>query len=135
MRVKTAAGDIAMNGSSEDAAFTSVSGTTRVNGGRFDRARLESVTGAIEFTGIPVRGGSLTFDSHSGPITLRLGGDVGADVEATSVAGTIENLVSRDRPGVGREGRGQELEMELGGGGAHILIRTFKGTIRLERTK
>lgn len=133
MRVKTAAGDIVMNGSSEDAAFTSVSGITRVSGGRFDRARFESVTGAIEFTGQPVRGGALTFDSHSGAITVRLGGDAGGVIEANSVAGTIENLLTRQKPGVGREGRGQELGTEFGAGGAHIVIRTFKGMVRLGR--
>lgn len=132
LRVKTAAGDIVMNGSSEDAAFTSVSGTTRVGGGRFDRARLESVTGPIEFSGTPVRGGSLTFDSHSGGITLRLDPGAGAEIEATSIAGTIENQLTRQRPLTGRDGRGQELGMIFGGGGAHILVRTFKGVVRLE---
>ncbi|HSA54769.1 MAG TPA: DUF4097 family beta strand repeat-containing protein [Gemmatimonadaceae bacterium] len=132
LRVKTAAGDIVMNGSSEDAAFTSVSGTTRVGGGRFDRARLESVTGAIEFSGTPVRGGSLTFDSHSGGITLRLDPGAGGEIEATSIAGTIENQLTRQRPGTGRDGRGQELSTVIGGGGAHIVVRTFKGVVRLE---
>lgn len=132
LRVKTAAGDIVMNGSSEDAAFTSVSGTTRVGGGRFDRARLESVTGPIEFSGTPVRGGSLTFDSHSGAITLRLDPGDEAEIEATSIAGTIENRLTRQRPGMGRDGRGQELGTVLGAGGAHIVIRTFKGVVRLE---
>lgn len=132
LRVKTAAGDIVMNGSSEDAAFTSVSGTTRVGGGRFDRARLESVTGPIEFSGAPVRGGSLTFDSHSGAITLRLDPTAGADIEANSIAGTIENQLTRQRPLMGRDGRGQELGTVIGGGGAHILVRTFKGVIRFQ---
>lgn len=132
LRVKTAAGDIVMNGSSEDAAFTSVSGTTRVGGGRFDRARLESVTGPIEFSGTPVRGGSLTFDSHSGRITLRLDHTAGAEIEANSIAGTIENQLTRQRPLTGRDGRGQELGTVIGGGGAHILVRTFKGVIRFQ---
>jgi hypothetical protein len=138
VRAKTAAGDIVMRGFSEDAAFTTVSGTIRVGPGRLERARFESVTGAIEFSGDPVRGGSLTFDSHSGPIELRLdpkqgaaGTGAGADIDATSVTGTIENSLTRQRPIAGREGRGQELGTTFGGGGARITIRSFKGSIKL----
>lgn len=133
VRAKTAAGDIVMTGSSEDAAFTSVSGTTRVSGGRFDRGRFESVTGPIEFAGAVGRGGSLTFDTHSGAIDLRLDPKTTADIEATSVAGTIENLLNARRPVTGRDGRGQELSMEIGSGGAQVVVRTFKGLIRLRR--
>lgn len=133
VRAKTAAGDIVMQGSSEDAAFTSVSGTTRVTGGRFDRGRFESVTGAIAFTGVVGRGGALTFDTHSGAIDIRLDTQSNASLEATSVAGTIENLLTRQRPATGRDGRGQELSTDIGSGGTPVTVRTFKGPIRLGR--
>lgn len=131
LRVKTAAGDITLHGSSPDAALTTVSGTIRASGGRFERARFEAVTGGIEFAGDAVRGGSLTFDTHSGLIDLRLGAATGAELEAVSIAGSIENQFTRQRPAPGRNGRGHELTTTVGGGGAHILIRTFKGNIRL----
>jgi hypothetical protein len=131
LRVKTAAGDITMRGSSQDAALTTVSGTIRVMQGSFDRARFESVTGPIEFAGTFARGGSATFDSHSGTVDLRLSHEAGAEIEATSVAGTIENSLTKTRPGPGREQRGQELTTSLGSGTAKVVVRTFKGTIRL----
>jgi hypothetical protein len=131
LRAKTAAGDIVMRGSSDDAAFTTVSGTIRVSNGSYERARFESVTGGIEFFADGRRRGSLSFDSHSGPIDLRLDAKAGAEIEATSIAGTIENLLTRQRPGTGRDGRGQELGTSLGLDGARFLIRTFKGPIRL----
>lgn len=131
LRIKTAAGDITTRGSSEDVALTTVSGTIRVGAGKFDRARFESVTGSIEFAGNPVRAGSLTFDSHSGRIDLRLDPTQGLDIEATSVAGSIENALTKKRPQPGRDGRGQELTTFTGQAEARITVRTFKGTIRL----
>jgi hypothetical protein len=133
LRAKTAAGDIVMRGSSDDAAFTTVSGTITIGPARLERARIESVTGRIDFSGDAVNRGSVVFDSHSGPIDLRLDPKVGAEIEATSITGSIENLLTNTRPGSGREGRGQELGTTMGPGGARITIRTFKGPIRLAR--
>jgi hypothetical protein len=131
LRVKTAAGDIGYRGSSQDAGFTTVSGAIRAGPGRFDRARFESVTGPIEFTGDGVRGASLTFDSHSGTIVMRLDPALGIDIDATSIAGTITNGITNKRPTPGRDQRGQILTLTLGQGEAHATIRTFKGAIQL----
>jgi hypothetical protein len=131
LRVKTAAGDITMRGSSEDVALTTVSGTIHVGTGKFDRARFESVTGAIDFSGDPVRAGTLTFDTHSGKIDLRFDPNEGLDIEATSIAGTIENLLTKKKPQPGRDGRGQELTTSTGQAEARVTVRTFKGAIRL----
>jgi hypothetical protein len=131
LRVKTAAGDITLGGSSQDAGITTVSGTIRVTQGTYERARFESVTGRIEFGGDFARGGSATFDSHSGDVEVRLRRDGGAEIEATSVAGTIENSLTRTRPAPGRERRGQELTTSIGTGDARIVVRAFKGVIRI----
>ncbi|HEY2374624.1 MAG TPA: DUF4097 family beta strand repeat-containing protein [Gemmatimonadaceae bacterium] len=131
-RLKTATGDIALAGNSDDAGLTTVSGTIRVVSGRFERARLESVTGAVDFAGDVEHGGSLDVDTHSGSIDLRLSPKMGADFDVASVAGTIENTLT-NRPAVpGREGRGQETGFTTGGGGARVYIRSFKGNIRLQ---
>jgi len=130
VRLKTAAGDITMTGGSPDAAFTSVSGDVRVNEGPFDRARFETVTGSITFIGELVRGASLNFDTHSGTVDVRLNPKVGVEIDAASLAGTIESLL-KARPIPGREGRGQELGTTLGGGGGRLVIRSYKSLIRL----
>lgn len=131
MRAKTAAGDITLTGSGSDVALTTVSGTIRVTGKAFERARFEAVTGGIEFAGDAARGGALAFETHSGFIDVRLRAPSGARVEAASIAGSIDNQFTRERPKPGRNGRGQELAAVLGGEGAHVQIRTFKGIIRL----
>ena len=131
-RLKTATGDIVLAGGSDDAGLTTVSGTIRVTAGTFERARIESVTGAVEFGGVVAHGGSLDIDTHSGAIDVRMWPKVGAEFDVASVAGTIENTLT-NRPAVaGREGRGQEIGFTIGGGGARVYIRTFKGNIRLQ---
>lgn len=144
LRAKTATGDISLHGSSQDAVLTTVSGTVRVDGGSLERARIETVTGAILFAADFAPGGDVAFDTHSGEIELRLahGGGEGSgaamfEVAAASVTGTVANLYSATRVIPYREQRGQEVNI-LGGSGegrgsAHVVVRTFKGAITLRR--
>lgn len=131
VRAKTASGDITMRGGGDDAGATTVSGAIRLGSGRWERVRLESVTGLLEFAGELARGASLTVDSHSGPIELRLPPRSDLDVDARTITGAIENGYSKNRPIVGREGRGQELGFSSGLGGAQVTLRSFKGNIRV----
>src|SRR6185503_5490404 len=132
LRAKTATGDITLSGSGgEDVALTTVSGTIRVASGRYERARLESVTGPVIFAGDLAPRATLDANTHSGPIELRLSRKSNADLDVASVAGTIENALT-GRPAIaGREGRGQEIGLTLGSGGARVFLRSFKGHIRL----
>ena len=131
-RLKTATGDIVLSGGSDDAGLTTVSGTVRVIGGRFERARIESVTGAVMFASDIAPGGSLDIDTHSGSIDLWMSPKLGAEFDVASVAGTIENTLTNRQAVPGREGRGQEIGFTTGGGGARVYVRTFKGSIRLQ---
>ena len=130
-RLKTATGDIVFNGSSDDAGLTTVSGAIRVPAGHFERARIESVTGPVEFSGGLARGGTLDVDTHSGSIELRLSRKIAAEFDVATVSGTIENTLTGRPPAAGREGRGQEIGFTTGDGGARIYLRSFKGNIRL----
>jgi DUF4097 and DUF4098 domain-containing protein YvlB len=129
--LKTAAGDITVRGSSEDAGFTTVSGVVRISDGRYERARVETVTGSVVFAADLARAGSLGIESHSGPIELLVGAKPGVSVDATTMTGRIENAVNARRPVPGREGRGEELGLDLGTGDARATLRSFKGNIRL----
>jgi len=131
-RLKTASGDIVLNGGSDDAGLTTVSGTIRVISGRFERARIESVTGAVDFGGEVARGGSLDIDTHSGAVGLFMSPKASADFDIAAVAGTIENALTKRQAVAGREGRGQEIGFTTGDGGARVYVRTFKGNIRIQ---
>jgi DUF4097 and DUF4098 domain-containing protein YvlB len=131
LRAKTATGDIDFAGGSNDAALTTVSGTIRVGAGKLERAKIESVTGAVVFAGDLVRGATLEVNTHSGGIELRLPRHGGADLDVATVTGTIENTLTGRAAVPGREGRGQEIGLTLGQGGARVYVRSFKGSVQL----
>lgn len=132
-RAKTAAGDITLHGGSGDLAFTSVSGTLRVEGGAVERGRLETVTGAIHFGATAARAAVIALDSHSGPIDVRLPAVDDFSVLASSLTGTVQNTFDRTRPIAGREGRGAELNLERGNASIRLTARSFKGAITVHR--
>jgi DUF4097 and DUF4098 domain-containing protein YvlB len=130
-RLKTATGDITLSGGGEDVTLTSVSGAIRVPDGTVQRGRFESVTGPIVFAGDFAPAGDARFDTHSGAIELRLRRPANFEIDAASITGTIENVWSAARPVAGHEGRGMELGISSGMGGARVSIRSFKGNVRL----
>jgi DUF4097 and DUF4098 domain-containing protein YvlB len=132
MRAKTASGNVTVRGSCTDLGITTVSGIVSVRDGSFERARIESVTGNVTFGAGVSRAGTLLIDSHSGTIELLIGKG-SLDVEATTITGSITNSVTTRRPSPGREGRGEELTLNLGTGEARATLRSFKGNIRLAR--
>ncbi|MEX2177734.1 MAG: DUF4097 family beta strand repeat-containing protein [Gemmatimonadaceae bacterium] len=131
-RVKTATGDITLFGGGEDLSFSTVSGNINGSNGErtIARARFESVTGSITFAGDLPRGADLRFDTHSGPIALRLASSR-VDIDAMTHTGAIENAWSSERPIAGREGRGMELGVSSAGSSARVSIRSFKGNVSI----
>jgi hypothetical protein len=132
MRAKTASGDVTLRGSCSDLGVTTVSGMVNIRDGRFERTRVESVTGNVTFAAYMDRAGSLLVDTHSGSIDLYIG-KMSLDIDATTITGTISNSVTARRPTPGRDGRGEELTLALGTGDARATLRSFKGNIRLIR--
>jgi hypothetical protein len=132
MRAKTASGDVTIRGSCSDLGVTTVSGTVSIRDGKYERTRVESVTGNISFGAYMDRAGNLLMDSHSGTIELFVG-KMSVDIDATTITGTISNSVSTRRPTPGRDGRGEELTLALGTGDARATLRSFKGNIKLVR--
>jgi hypothetical protein len=132
LRVKTATGDVDVRGGSEDAGLSSVSGAIRVADGRYERGKLETVTGDIVYGGDIGYKGSVDLTTHSGRIELRLPPKPSLELDATTVTGTIENTATSNRPGVGREGRGMELGFSSGTGDTRVVVRSFKGNVELK---
>lgn len=132
-KVKTATGDIVLQGGGEDLTFSTVSGSIQAATGErtLQRARFESVTGPIVFDGAVTRGADMRFDTHSGSIELRLLRNAAVEIDAATVLGTIENAWNYNRPVAGREGRGMELGTSSGMGAARVLVRSFKGSVKL----
>jgi len=134
LRVKSATGAITFRGASADAALTTVSGAIRVEGGLFERAKFQTVTGNISFAGQLDRSGAFEFDTHAGTIDIAVPGKTNASFSVVTIAGKIENRVSRTRAFAGRFGRGEELTTETGAGGAKVSVRTFKGPVTIRHS-
>lgn len=135
LRAKTASGLITFRGGSSDAGLSTVSGAVKVDGGVFERTKVETVTGNVSFSGRIDRSGTFDFDTHSGSIDIAIPDRTNASFSVATIAGTINNKVSRGVPTAGRFGRGSELTTDMGDGGAKISVRTFKGAVTLRRTK
>lgn len=131
LRVKTADGEVTMRGSSEDMAVTTVSGQVIIGDGSVERARIETVTGGVQFSGTLVRGATLTIDTHSGAIDFASRLKANVSIDARTLTGRIDNGLSTRRPVVGSDGRGEEVKVELGEGTAKAQLRSFKGSMRL----
>jgi DUF4097 and DUF4098 domain-containing protein YvlB len=133
LRAKSASGDVTLKGSSRDIALSTVSGgiTIATNGGKLERGKIESITGSIRFSADIEKGGSIDFDTHSGPLDVSIPRNTGVEFEIASIAGTITNQLNFAKPVSGRYGRGAELSMTNGPGGAHVTIRSFKGAVTL----
>ena len=134
VRAKSATGTIVFQGASSDAAFSTVSGAVKVDGGVFERTKIETVTGNINFSGRLDRSGTFDFDTHSGIIDIAIPDKTAASFSVVTIAGGITNNVSNNSPIPGRFGRGAELTMDTSGGGAKVSVRTFKGRVTLRRT-
>jgi len=141
LRAKSASGNVTLNGSSPDASISTVSGGITVNAmpaenrGKFERAKIETVTGAIQFNADIEKGAAIDFDTHSGVMEIAIPRLTGADFEIASIAGTISNELNYSRPVKGRYGRGSELVMTNSSGGARVAIRSFKGPVTLRIAK
>ena len=135
LRAKSASGAVTFRGASSDAGISTVSGPVKIEGGVFERTKIETVTGNVSFNGRLDRSGTFDFDTHSGSIDIAIPDKTSASFSVVTIAGTIANNVSRTVPSAGRFGRGSELTTEIGDGGAKISVRTFKGSVTLRRSK
>lgn len=141
LRAKSASGNVTFNGSSGDVSISTVSGGITVNsvptegGGKFERAKIETVTGPIHFNADIEKGAAIDFDTHSGSIDIGIPRRTGADFDVAAIAGTITNELNYGKPVKGRYGRGSELITTNASGGARLTIRSFKGSVTLRVAK
>ena len=137
VRAKSATGTITFQGVSSDAAFSTVSGPIKIDGGTgiFERTKIETVTGNVSFAGRLDRSGAFDFDTHSGTIDIAIPEKSGATFSVVTIAGSITNKLSKKSPTPGRFGRGAELVADESGGGARVSVRTFKGPVTLRTIK
>lgn len=130
MRIRTGGGNISVRGPGGDITASSVGGTVDVTADKLERARLESVTGSVRFTGNILPGAALETETHSADVVLRFLGDLDAEVTLVSVGGLVFNkLVPKGSP----PPKGKTVVFLSGEGGAQVSARSFKGNVTISR--
>ena len=130
VRIRTGGGNVTVHGPGGDVTVSSVGGVVDVTADKLERARLESVTGAVRFTGNIVPGGALETETHSADVVLRFVGDLDAEVTLVSVGGLVFNKIA---PKGNAPPKGKPVVFVAGEGGAQVSARTFKGNVTISR--
>ena len=132
-RAESVNGSVIVRGASGELDASTVNGRLEVGGGSFDRAHLETVSGALSFDGGLAAGATLEAETVSGQVTLVLPAGVAADFSISTFSGGIENALGPPATRVGEHTTERELEFSTGGGGASVSVHTLSGGITLRK--
>ena len=108
-----------------------------VTDGAITRGHLETVSGTIAYDGTVSPRGTLDVATHSGDVTLRLPPDISAEFDLGSFDGSILYGLSGKGEGKGKGEeapkpfRGKPISFTTGAGEARVIVRSFKGEIRI----
>jgi len=128
---ESVSGDVTIEGAGDEVEVSTVSGETTLDMDRVKRLRFNSVSGGLDWSGVPAAGASFEIESHSGSVTLVLPEKHAADFEITSFSGEIDNAFGPRARRTSKYAPGRELEFSTGAGGARIRITTFSGDVTL----
>ncbi len=131
VRARTGDGRLVVRGAPEDLDAATVRGPLDVESAGVVRGRFASVQGDIRFAGAPAANGVFEFSNHSGAVNLVLPRTVSATLDLSSITGSIENNFTQLRPVASAPAGGATLHLQLGAGGPHVTVRTFRGLIRV----
>lgn len=129
LRLKGGAGTITIRGARGDIMASTVGGAIVAMDGAVVRAHLETVSGTIAYDGSVDPRGTLESVTHSGDVTLRLPPDISAEFDLESFDGAI--FVGLMSKGAEKPFKGKPVGFLTGEGGSHIMVRSFKGEIRI----
>jgi len=128
VRVRTAGGRILLREPGGDLTASTVRGAIIATGARVESARLETVTGPVTYSGSIGRRGTLQVQTHAGDVDLTLPASLGAEYDLESIDGMVTvNLPSK----TAKPPRGRTVYYAHAGGGAHVVVRSFKGQVRV----
>jgi hypothetical protein len=131
VHARTGEGTLTLRGAAADVDLSTIAGTLNVASTSIRRGRLSSVTGDIHLLGALPGDALLELSNHEGTVDLLLPRSVSGVFDLSTISGTIENGFTEARPAAIGTTRTRALRVQLGDGGAHVTVRTFRGAIRL----
>ena len=129
---ETVSGSFSLSGATRRVSATTVSGSVAMESARVQFLSFESVSGELAFSGELLPGAAVNIESHSGDVLMELPRNVAVDFKLNTFSGDIENEFGQQARRTDRYAPGRELSFSTGRSGV-VAIRTFSGTIRLER--
>lgn len=128
VRVKTGGGRLLLREAGGDVIAATVSGPIIATGAHLASARLETVSGPVTYAGTIDRRGTLHIQTHSGDVELQLPSGLGAEFDLDSPGGgAVVALPAK----TAKPRSGKTVFFANAGGGAQIVVRSFKGQIRV----
>jgi DUF4097 and DUF4098 domain-containing protein YvlB len=119
VRAKSVEGTVTVRDARGYVEVSTISGDATLVGRDVWEGEVTTVSGRIRFEGSFADNGSFYFESHSGDIGLSLTGGADPAFEIVSFSGDVSNTVANGSGG--------------GGPGGLVKIKTFKGSVRIER--
>ena len=102
LRGRTATGRITWIGASDDVTMVTVGGAIALSGTTLYRARIETISGDIKFSGTVKPEGRVTFDTHAGDITVGFSKSTVAELAYDAPRGAVFGAeFTRDAKGSG----------------------------------
>jgi DUF4097 and DUF4098 domain-containing protein YvlB len=133
-RLNSVSGSIEARAIAGEVAAQSVSGDITLDDVRSAFVRTETVSGDSKFTGPIDPKGRYEFHSHSGDVEVDLaGGGDDATLEMETYSGDLDTPCKMTlQPGGSGDRMGKRGIYTLGhGGGAHFILKTFSGDVRI----
>jgi DUF4097 and DUF4098 domain-containing protein YvlB len=131
LEASSTSGEVVVRGARGDVAASSVSGDVELSGIDGTTVSAETVNGDVTWSGRILDNGRYRFETHSGDVTLRVTGNLNAQISVGTFSGDFETDFPIELAPGSRMGR--EWEFRLGNGSARLRLRSFSGTIGLRR--
>jgi hypothetical protein len=113
----------------------SISGDVLLDDVDCQQVEAQTVSGNVRFGGPVAKGGRYELSSHSGNVTLALGGSAGFEIEATSFSGSVRSdftFTSSSKDSGSSQWR-RTIRGVYGDGSAVLDITTFSGNIVISK--
>jgi hypothetical protein len=112
----------------------SISGDVELDDVTSERVEAQTVSGNVRFGGPVAKSGRYELSSHSGNVTVALGGSAGFEVEATSFSGSIRSDFTFNTGGDSGNSRWRKsIRGVYGDGSAMLDLTTFSGNIVISK--
>lgn len=126
-------GDVSLTGVSGVLDAGTVTGDVTVENGSFDRVKVHSVNGDVDFNSELRSGGKLDAEAVNGDLELLFSGGIAGRFEVDTLNGDIDNCFGPEPQRTSKYTPGWNLRFEEGDGDARVNASTVNGDITICR--